>query len=296
MEGFRSGFVALLGAPNVGKSTLMNQILKEKISITSHKPQTTRNRILGILTRPHDQMIFVDTPGVHRAQDTFNRILNETAIRTLKDADVICFLIEAPEANRDINEFVLESLEGVDTPIILVINKVDLVAKNLILPIIDSYQKKKNFRAIVPVSALLNDGVQDLVGEIAGLLPEGPQYYPSEYITDQPERFLVAELIREKVFHLVHQEIPYAVAVTIDTFSEIPDRDRIDIEATIHVERDSQKGILIGKKGQMLKEIGQQARKDIERLLGCHVFLKLFVRVQKKWRKDMRVLAEFGYR
>jgi GTP-binding protein Era len=183
-----------------------------------------------------------------------------------------------------------------NTPAILVINKIDLVAKSTLLPIIDDYQKRREFHCIVPISALLNDGVHQLVEEIAGLLPEGPQYYPPDFVTDQPERFLVAELIREKVFFLTHQEVPYAVAVTIDTFSEAPERRQIHIEATIHVERGSQKGIIIGKRGQMLKEIGKQARHDIERLLGCHVFLGLFVRVQKKWRKDSKAMAEFGYR
>jgi GTP-binding protein Era len=297
MSSIKSGFVALLGAPNVGKSTLMNQVLKEKISITCPKPQTTRNRILGIFNRPDCQMIFVDTPGIHRARDAFNRILVDTALATLDEVDAICFVIEAPEPEREADRFVLEAMAAVSTPAILVINKVDLLKnKAVLLPIIDRYRGLRDFDAVVPVSALTGDGVPELIDALVRLLPEGPRYYPEDHITDQPERFLAAEIIREKVFHLTEQEVPYAVAVTVDQFSEDPERRRVHIEATIHVERPSQKGILIGKGGRMLKEIGRQARIDIERLLGCRVFLGLFVRIQKNWRKDARQMAEFGYR
>ena len=293
----KSGYVALLGAPNVGKSTLMNQILKEKISITAPKPQTTRNRILGILTTPDSQLIFVDTPGIHAARDQFNKILVDTALSALNEVDVICFLIEATEAGRSVNDMILQEMHRVGTPAVLAINKIDTVRnKNELLPVIERFNELAEFRAVVPISALLGDGVQDLLREILALLPEGPVYYPEDYLTDQPERFLVAELVREKIFHLAHQEIPYAVAVTVEKFSEDAGRNRIDIEATIHVERDSQKAIIIGKKGAMLKEIGKQARRDIEALLGCHIYLGLFVRVQKNWRKSPRALAEFGYR
>lgn len=293
---FRSGYVALIGAPNVGKSTLLNQILKEKISITAPKPQTTRNRIAGIVTKPGLQMIFIDTPGIHHARDPFNKIMVETALSTLNEVDVISFLIEAADAMRGIDKLIVESLRRVNTPVILAINKIDgLPDKAELLPVIDRYRSLMQFHAIVPISALTGDGVVELMEELSSLLPEGPRYYPEDYITDQPERFLVAELVREKIFHLVHQEIPYAVAVTVEKFSEDQKRGRIDIEATIHVERDSQKAIIIGKRGQMLKEIGKQARADIEALLGCHIFLGLFVRVQKNWRKDPRALSEFGY-
>ncbi|HBD08455.1 MAG TPA: GTPase Era [Syntrophobacteraceae bacterium] len=295
MAEFRSGYVALIGAANVGKSTLMNHILQQKISITSPKAQTTRNRILGILTRPDCQMIFLDTPGIHRAQDSFNKILLQTALAALREVDVICFVVEAGEAHREINQYALQFLSHIRTPVILAINKIDLVRKTDLLPIMDRYRGLRPFHAIVPISALLGDGVAQLLAEALGCLPEGPKYYPDDSLTDQPERFLVAELIREKVFHLTRQEIPYAIAVSIDTFHEDEGSRRIDIEATIHVERSSQKGILIGKKGEMLKEIGKLARQDIERMLGCHVFLGLFVRVQKNWRKDPRVLAEFGF-
>lgn len=294
---FKSGYVAFIGAPNVGKSTLMNQMLKEKISITAPKAQTTRNRILGILTQPGFQLIFMDTPGVHKAHDKFNQILVDTALSTLNEVDAVCFMIEVPESDRTVNDFILDKLRSMNTPVILAINKVDqLRNKSDLLPVIERYQHLMPFHAIVPISALNGDGVEDLLNVTLKLLPEGPRYYPEDYVTDQTERFLVAELIREKIFHLAHQEVPYAVAVTIEKFSEVEEKNRIDIEATIHVERDSQKAIVIGKKGQMLKEVGKQARADIEALLGCHIFLGLFVRVQKNWRKDPRALAELGYR
>ena len=294
---FKSGYVALIGAPNVGKSTLMNQLLKEKISITTPKAQTTRNRILGILTQPEFQIIFMDTPGVHKAQDPFNQMLVDTALSTLNDVDAVCFMIEAPESNREVNEFIVQKLKVMDTPVLLAINKVDrLHNKNDLLPIIERYQHLMPFHAIVPVSALDGEGMEGLLDLLVNLLPEGPRYYPEDYLTDLPERFLVAELVREKIFHLAHQEVPYAVAVTVEKFTEVEEKNRIDIEVTIHVERDSQKAILIGKKGLMLKEVGKQARADIEALLGCHIYLGLFVRVQKNWRKDPRALADFGYR
>jgi GTPase len=293
---FKSGYVAIIGAPNVGKSTLLNQLLKQKISITAPKPQTTRNRIRGILTAPGYQIIFVDTPGIHRARDGFNRTMVETALMALGEADAICFMIDAGTPAHDLDDFILENIRKVSTPAVLAVNKTDLVRdKPNLLPLMGSYAKRMDFKAIVPISASTGDGVPELLQEILSLLPEGPRYYPEEYVTDQPERFFVAELVREQVFRLLKQELPYAVAVAVEQFTEIPDRNRIDIEATIHVERDTQKAILIGKGGKMLKEIGQQARMEIETFLGCHIYLGLFVRVQKNWRKDPRMLAEFGY-
>ncbi|MFZ2447142.1 MAG: GTPase Era [Syntrophobacteraceae bacterium] len=294
---FKSGYVAIVGAPNVGKSTLLNKLLRQKISITAPKPQTTRNRIVGILTAPGYQMILVDTPGIHKAQDDFNRSLVDTALSTLNEADAVCFMIEPEGSGRQVNEYIVENLREVRTPAILVINKVDAVKnKAELLPLIESYRQRLDFRAVVPISALRGDGVPELMDEILSLLPDGPQYYPDEFVTDQPERFFVAELIREKIFRLAHQEVPYAVAVLVEKFTEIPERNRIEIDATIHVERDSQKAIIIGKGGQMLKEIGKQARGEIEAFLGCHVYLGLFVRVTKNWRKDARALQDFGYR
>lgn len=292
----RSGFVALIGPPNAGKSTLLNQVLKEKISITAPRPQTTRNRVLGIHTDQDVQIVFVDTPGIFKTRDEFNRMLVDVALGALNEVDVICFLVDALRASREESGFVLRTLQDVTAPVILCLNKTDLVGnKRELLPLIQEYSQIMPFTAIVPISALTGDGVDTLVDRIRQILPEGPQYFPEDHVTDQPECFLVSELIREKVFHLLHQEVPYAVAVSVDQFTEMPEENRIHIEATIHVERDSQKGIIIGRQGRTLKEIGRQARGDIEALLGCHVFLGLFVRVQKNWRKDPRARSEFGY-
>ncbi|MDR3557661.1 MAG: GTPase Era [Syntrophobacteraceae bacterium] len=292
---FKSGYIAIVGAPNAGKSTLLNQILKQKISITAPKPQTTRNRITGILSRPDCQIIFVDTPGICKAGDEFNRGLVETALSTLSESDAVLFVLE-PDDDRSIHEFILENLRRISTPVILLINKVDTLRnKGLLLPLIERWRQRFDFRAIIPISALKDDGTGEVLAEVVKLLPEGPQYYPEDYITDQPERFFVGELIREKIFHLVSQEIPYAVAVLVEKFTEMPEKNLIEIEAVINVERDSQKGIIIGKGGSMLKEIGKQARLEIETFLGCHIYLGLFVRVQKNWRKDPRALREFGY-
>jgi GTPase len=296
-KAMRSGYVALVGPPNAGKSTLLNQMLKEKISITTPRPQTTRSRIIGVLTDPEAQIVFVDTPGIVKTHDEFNKILVDAALAILGEVDVICFLVDVLKAKREETAFVLESFRGVTGPIILALNKTDLIPnKRELLPLINEYNKTMPFSAIVPISALTGDGVDALIHQIKRLLPEGPRYFPEDHLTDQPERFLVAEFIREKVFRLMRKEVPYAVAITVEQFVEKPDQNRIDIEATIHVERDSQKGIIIGKQGQTLKEIGKQARADIEALLGCHVFLGLFVRVQKNWRKDPRARSEFGYR
>jgi GTPase len=293
----KSGYVALIGPPNAGKSTLLNQILQERISITAPRPQTTRNRILGVHSTDEVQIVFVDTPGITRVFDDFNKILVETALATFLEVDVVCVLVDVLKALRDETRYVLEQVRRIHTPAVLAMNKIDLLPdKRELLPIMDAHRKLLPFRALLPISALTGDGVSSLLDEIIRLLPEGPRYFPEDYLTDQPERFLVAELIREKVFHLLHEELPYAVAVTVENFSEKPAVGRIDIEATIHVERDSQKRIIIGKQGQMIKEIGKQARRDIESLLDCHVFLGLFVRVQKNWRKDPHARSEFGYR
>ncbi|MDR3569011.1 MAG: GTPase Era [Syntrophobacteraceae bacterium] len=293
---FKSGYIAIVGAPNAGKSTLLNQILEQKISITAPKPQTTRNRITGILSGADSQIIFVDTPGICRARDEFNRGLVETALSSLRESDAVLFMIE-PDSDRSINEFILENLRGISTPVILLINKIDTLAnKEMLLPLMESWRNRFEFRAIIPISAIQGDGTADVISEVARLLPEGPRYYPEDYVTDQPERFFVAELVREQIFRLVSQEIPYAVAVVVEKFTEVPEKSLIEIEAAINVERDSQKGIIIGKGGRMLKEIGKQARLEIETFLGCHIYLGLFVRVQKNWRKDPRALREFGYR
>lgn len=292
---FKSGFIAIIGAPNVGKSTLLNQILGEKISITSEKPQTTRNRILGMLHRPHAQFIFLDTPGVHQAKKTLNKRMVKVALGTLGDVDQILYVIDAHKPDQESDAFLLRNLKKIKTPVILAINKIDLVEKESLLPIIQEWSTRHPFQAIVPISALKNIQINTLLDEMSAFLPEGPPYFPEDTITDQPVRFIASEMIREKVFRLTSKEVPYSVAVTIDTFKERADKNCVDIEATIHVERDSQKGIIIGKRGAMLKKIGSLARLDIQRMIGIPVFLKLWVRVQKNWGRDIRTLSRFGY-
>ena len=292
-NGYRSGFVSIVGAPNVGKSTLLNRILGQKVAITSPQPQTTRHRILGIWTTPEAQVIFQDTPGIHQAESLFNPRMLQIALSSLSDADVILFLVEPGRRSAD-QELAMDSLRGQDRPVILVLNKIDTLPKESLLPWMDELSRQLSPAALVPISALTGENLSNLLREIVARLPEGPQYYPPETMTDQPERVIAAEMIREQVFHQMRQEIPYATTVTVESFKE--DRpDLIRIEATIHVERDSQKGILIGKKGESLKKIGTAARKDIERLTGTKVYLELFVRVEKNWSRDPRALRRFGY-
>lgn len=292
---YRSGFVSIIGRPNVGKSTLLNAILGEKVAIVSKRPQTTRNKILGVKNLPEGQIVFLDTPGIYKARGVFNILMVKTSLATLKEVDVILFLVEAtrPMDERDI--FIVDKLKKVKTLIILGINKIDLVRKGSILPMMDDYSKLYPFKEIIPISALYKDGIDLIVKSVYNLLPEGPRYFPEDVITDLPERFIVAEIIREKVFELTREEIPYSVAVVVDEFKEEQQKGLIHIMATIHVEKDSQKGIVIGKGGRLIKEIGTKARLDIERLLGSKVYLQLFVRVQEKWTEDMRILKEFGY-
>ncbi len=292
---FRSGFVSIIGRPNVGKSTLLNRILGDKIAITSDKPQTTRNRVQGICNRSDDQIIFIDTPGIHHPRSSLNRYMVETALAALKGVDVILFLAEANATSANRERQILDILKDAEVPVILVFNKIDLVAKEALLEVIASFVPLHPFREIIPVSALNGDGVERLVDLVCRFLPEGPRYFPEDILTDQPERFIVAEIIREKVFRMTRDEVPYSVAVVVESFKEREDGGLISISATINVERDSQKGIIIGKKGDMLKKIGIQARKDIEGLLGSKVFLELFVRVRKDWSESKQMLKEFGY-
>ncbi len=292
---FRSGFVSIIGRPNVGKSTLLNRILGDKIAITSDKPQTTRNRVQGICNRSDAQIIFIDTPGIHHPRSSLNRYMVETALAALKGVDVILFLAEANATSANRERQILDILKDAEVPVILVFNKIDLVAKEALLEVIASFVPLHPFREIIPVSALNGDGVERLVDLVCRFLPEGPRYFPEDILTDQPERFIVAEIIREKVFRMTRDEVPYSVAVVVESFKEREDGGLISISATINVERDSQKGIIIGKKGDMLKKIGIQARKDIEGLLGSKVFLELFVRVRKDWSESKQMLKEFGY-
>ncbi len=294
-EGFRSGFVSLIGRPNVGKSTLLNLLLGQKIAIISPKPQTTRNRILGIKNLPAGQIIFLDTPGIHRSGNLLNQSMVRTALATLQEVDVVCLLIEANSPGHEENDWILENLQKVRKPVFLAINKIDLIPKGSLLPIMERFSQKRPFEQIIPISALLGDGVEILVRELLKILPEGPRLFPEDMVTDLPERFLAAELIREKVFHLTREEIPYATAVVIEEFKEREEKNLVVIRATIQVERETQKGILIGEKGKRLKEIGQLAREEVEALLGVRVFLELWVKVEKNWRDDPRALRRLGF-
>ena len=292
---FRSGFIAICGPPNAGKSTLLNLLAGEKISITSDKPQTTRNRILGVVNRKNAQMVFVDTPGIFRPRGKLNTAIVGTAVSALADVDVILLVIDVVKPRKDAEHLIIEHMKHHNKPVVLALNKIDRIKKHKLLEMIDSWQRLYAFERIVPISAQEAIQTEDLMTELETLLPEGGSLFPEEMLTDAPERFLAAEMIREKVFRLTGQEIPYATAVTIDTFKEKKEGSVIHIQATIHVERDSQKGIIIGKQGAMLKQIGQESRQDIEQMTGARVFLELFVRVQKNWSSDDRRLSEFGY-
>jgi GTP-binding protein Era len=294
-ENFRSGFVALVGAPNAGKSTLLNRILGEKISITSRKPQTTRNRILGVRHSPSVQLVFFDTPGVHKATNLLNERIVETALATAGDADVILVVVDASRPDPDSEKLMIKKIRAEKKPIVMVLNKIDLIYKTDLLALIDNWSQVYAFDDIVPVSATIGTQVDRLIALIEERVPIGPPFFPEDALTDQPERFLAAEMIREKIFRLTGEEIPYSTAVTIDEFKEEKKGALIRIHASIHVERVSQKGIIIGKGGRMLKTIGEKSRRDMERFFGTKIFLKLFVRVQKNWRKDTRALKKFGY-
>ncbi len=292
---FKSGFIAIVGRPNVGKSTLLNAIVGEKLAITSRKPQTTRNRITGILNTGDGQFIFLDTPGIHDAKTPLNRCMVKAATSAFGEVDLILLLVEADRGLDPGDGLILEGLRSSAVPVFLVINKVDLVEKPKLLPLIDRFRGLHDFREIVPVSAATGDGVDLLLERIRDAMPEGPKLFPDDLFTDQSERFIAAEIVREKILQLTHREIPYAAAVTVDSFKEDEEKNRIRITATITVEKDSQKGILIGRGGRMLKEIGTQARLEMERFFAAKVFLELFVRVRKDWTKDPRWLKEFGY-
>jgi GTP-binding protein Era len=295
MVSFKSGFISILGRPNVGKSTLFNRILGEQIAIVTEKPQTTRNRILGIKHVERGQMIFLDTPGLHQGRSALNERMAQTAIASSREADLLLFVVEATSPRVEEDRQMIESLEGSQGVPFLIINKIDLVRKERLLPIIDQYQKLHSFQAILPISAITGEGIEILLAEILEALPESPPYYPEDMITDQTERFLVSEMIRQKVIEQTYQEIPYATAVTIESFKEHPEKNLVVIKATIHVERISQKKILIGKGGQKLKQIGEMARKAMEAFLEKKVFLDLWVDVEKNWTQDPPALNRLGY-
>jgi len=291
---FRSGYIAIIGRPNVGKSTLLNQILGEKVAIVSPKPQTTRNRVSGIRTTAASQIIFIDTPGIHQGHSLMNRRLMDTALHTLDDVDGVLWLLDAHDKIKQEEERIAETLRGVETPVLILLNKMDLVSKGKLLPLMERCAQLLPDKEIVPVSALKGEGLDIVLNIVEGWLPVGPQYFTEGEHTDQSERFLASEIVREKVFLLTREEIPYGVAVTIDEFTEKEEKNLIVIAATIHTERDSHKGILIGKRGSMLKEIGKQAREELESLLGCRIFLELFVRVDPGWTQNPQALSEMG--
>lgn len=294
-KGYKSGFISIIGRPNVGKSTFLNRVIGQKIAIMSDKPQTTRNKIQGVLSLPDSQMIFIDTPGIHKPKHKLGDFMMKVAQNTLKEVDLILFMVNAEEGFGRGEEFILEKFQTVNTPIFLVINKIDQIHPDELLPIIESYREKYEFEEIVPISALEGNNVERLLSQIKSFLPEGPQYYPADQVTDHPERFIITELIREKALHLTREEIPHSLAVVLDKMERQEGKDIIHVMATVIVERDSQKGIIIGKKGSMLKEIGKRARVDIENLLGSKVFLELWVKVQKDWRNKMSQLRDYGF-
>ena len=291
---FRSGYIAIVGRPNVGKSTLLNQLLGTKVAIVTPKPQTTRNRITGIRTTEHVQMIFLDTPGIHRAHTLMNRRMVAVALQTLQEVDEVLWLLDAHERIVPEDESIGQTLRGLTCPVLILLNKIDAVSKGKLLPAIQRCSELLPEKEIVPISALKGENLPLLLELIEKGLPEGPQYFSEGEFTDQTERFIAAEIIREKVFLLTRQEIPYGAAVTIDEFTEKEEKNLIVIKATIHTERDAHKPILIGKKGAMLKEIGKQAREELEALLGCRIFLELFVRVDRGWTQNHRSLADMG--
>jgi len=290
---FKSGFITVIGRPNVGKSTLTNALVGEKIAAVSDKPNTTRNRILGIRTLPDAQLVFLDTPGIHKARGKLGKAMVQTAMGAVQEADVVLMMVEVKEPFGRGDTAIIENLSK---PAILVVNKIDTIKKNEILHILEaSKEYEGKFTDIIPISAMTSDGTEHLLETIVKYLPEGPKYFPDDMFTDQPERFIVAEFIREKIFTLTQKEIPYQTAVVIEEFVEEPERNIINISAVIFVERMNHKGILIGKKGEMLKEIGTLARADIEKILGTKVYLELWVKVKEKWSERDNLIREFGY-
>jgi len=288
----KCGYVALIGRPNVGKSTLLNTVLGEKIAIVTEKPQTTRNKIIGIKNLPQAQIIFVDTPGIHKPKHKLGEFMVKEAHEAMDMVDVIVFMVE-PESPREVELSIIEKLKALDKPVILAINKIDTVRKQSLLPLIDLYKDIYPFKEIIPISALKNDGVERLIERIVYFLPDSPKLYPEDMLTDQAERFIVSEFIREKIMKYTHDEIPYSVAVEIERWEET--ERLLSIGANIYVEREGQKIIIIGKKGERLKKIATEARLDIEKFLGTKVFLEVWVKVRKKWRQRDMLLKSLGY-
>lgn len=296
-NGFKSGFISIIGRPNVGKSTFLNRVVGQKIAIMSDKPQTTRNKVQGVVTTNNSQMVFIDTPGINEPRHKLGDFMLRVAKNTFREVDVLLFVASADDRIGKQDRFVLEMLKGIDVPVFLVLNKIDQVHPDNLPKIIEGYRSEFDFKEAIPISALQGNNVENLLAKITEYLPEGPQYYPADQVTDHPERFIISELIREKALHLTREEIPHSIAVVIEKIApDSENKDMIRVQATIMVERDSQKGIVIGKKGVLLKEIGSRARKDIENLLGSKVFLELWVKVQKDWRNKAVHLRDFGFR
>jgi GTP-binding protein Era len=293
----KSGFVSFIGRPNAGKSTLLNRLVGSKLAIVSDKPQTTRTRILGVRNYPDAQVVFLDTPGIHRPLHRMNVRMVDTAVQTIKEVDVLGLVVDASEPPGKGERFVVDLVKNATAPVFLILNKVDLVRKPRLLPIIDRYQQEGRFEEIIPLSAATGENVDRLERAIIDRLPEGERLYPDDYLTDQPERFLAAEIVREKLLQFTHAEIPFSSAVIIDRFEE-PEGDKplLRLYCTIVVDRESQKPIVVGRGGEMVKKIGTAAREELERFFGARVFLDLHVRVKSEWREDERLLAELGIR
>lgn len=296
MTQFKSGFISIIGRPNVGKSTFLNRVIGQKIAIMSDKPQTTRNKVQGVLTQDDAQMIFIDTPGIHKPKHKLGEFMSKVSKNALREVDAIMFMVNAQQKLGAGDKYVIEMLKGTKTPVFLIINKIDTIHPDEVWKIVDSYKEEYDFAEIVPISALQGNNVDNLLETLKKYLPEGPQYYPADQVTDHPERFIISELIREKALHLTRDEVPHSIAVEIEKIRRDEETDRVNVNATIIIERDSQKGIIIGKRGAMLKEIGTRARKDIENLLGSKVYLELWVKVQKDWRDRASQLRDYGYR
>ena len=292
---FYSGFVSLVGRPNVGKSTLMNRLIGEKIAIISNKPQTTRNRVQSILTKDDFQIVFIDTPGIHKPRHKLGEFMVKSAEITLNEVDAVLMRIEPADRVLEADRLIIEKFSKIKSPVILVINKVDSTDKERVFKVIDNYRKLYDFAEIVPISALEGTNTDELLEVIKKYLPEGPQYFPSDMITDQPERQIAAEIIREKALRLLQEEIPHGIAVEIMEMKKRPEGNMVDVRATIYCEKDSHKGIIIGKHGAMLKKIGTNAREDIQKLLGSPIYLDLWVKVKKDWRDNDFLLKNFGY-
>ncbi len=291
----KSGFVAIVGRPNVGKSTLLNRIVGQKIAIMSDKAQTTRNKIQGVYTTDTTQIVFIDTPGIHKPKHRLGDYMVEAAYSALHEVEVVLFMVAADQKRGKGDDMIIERLKKLSVPVYLVINKIDKIHPNDLLEQIDDFKAQMDFAQIIPISATQGNNFETLMSELEKNMPIGPQYFPEDQITDHPEYFVVSELIREKILQLTRDEVPHSVAVVIDSMKRKPD-EKVQIQATIIIERDSQKGIIIGKGGSMLKKIGTQARKDIEKLLGDKVYLELWVKVQKDWRDKQVYLTDFGYR